>query len=67
LRIPKVFASDSDIDEGTFVNMVVDKGKIIIERSRVNKYSLKELLDQITDKNIHGEIDAGGPVGKEIW
>jgi hypothetical protein len=29
--------------------------------------TLQSLLDQITDENIHGEVDTGPAVGKEIW
>jgi antitoxin MazE len=28
---------------------------------------LNELLDQITPDQLHGEIDFGEPVGREIW
>jgi hypothetical protein len=28
---------------------------------------LKELLDQVTEYNIHGEVDTGSPVGREEW
>lgn len=31
------------------------------------KESLEELLSQVTDDNLHGEIDFGPPVGKEVW
>ncbi len=27
----------------------------------------KELLQQVTSHNIHGEVDFGPPVGKEVW
>jgi antitoxin component of MazEF toxin-antitoxin module len=32
-----------------------------------NSSSLVELFADITDQNIHLEIDSGSPVGKEIW
>ena len=28
---------------------------------------LAHLLEQVTPENRHGEIDWGGPVGKEVW
>ena len=28
---------------------------------------LNELLDQVTEYNIHGEVDTGSPVGREEW
>jgi hypothetical protein len=29
--------------------------------------SLEEMLAQITPENMHGEVDWGPPVGKEVW
>lgn len=29
--------------------------------------TLEELLAQVTDENIHEEVDFGLPVGREIW
>ena len=34
---------------------------------RKRKYTLEELLAQVTPENIHPEIDFGPPVGKEVW
>jgi antitoxin MazE len=30
-------------------------------------YDLDELLSQVTTDNLHGEIDSGEPVGREIF
>ena len=29
--------------------------------------NLSELLEQVTDENLHGEIGTGEPVGAEAW
>ena len=31
------------------------------------RYTLEELIKDITEDNIHKEIKTGKPVGKEIW
>jgi len=31
------------------------------------EFCLKNLLDQITKNNLHGEFDTGNSVGKEFW
>jgi hypothetical protein len=31
------------------------------------KYTMKELLENVTLENRHDEVDFGRPVGKEIW
>ncbi len=30
-------------------------------------YRLEDLLAQVTEDNLHGEISTGGPVGQEEW
>jgi antitoxin component of MazEF toxin-antitoxin module len=39
----------------------------VIKRVEKPKYTLDELLAQITEDNIHPEFDMGKPVGKEVW
>jgi antitoxin MazE len=66
LRIPKSFASESNIEEGSAVNLSVFEGRIIIEPLSEPTYDLDDLLSRVTKRNIHGEIDTGAPVGKEF-
>jgi len=67
LRIPKAFASQSKISEDEFVNLTLEKNKIIIEPVEEKKYSLKELVSGINRSNLHREIDFGEQVGNEHW
>lgn len=67
LRIPKSFAVESSIEQGTVVDMSVVEGKLVVAPVTDKKYTLKELLDGVTKRNIHGEIDTGPSVGKELW
>ena len=48
------------------VSVKVQKGRIVIEPMAKQEYPLVELLSGITAKNLHGEADFGGPVGKEL-
>lgn len=66
VRIPKSFASTSNLKDGTEVRMEIMNGKIIISKKRRNVYILKELLSKVSDKNIHEECDYGNIVGKEL-
>jgi antitoxin component of MazEF toxin-antitoxin module len=34
---------------------------------RTRKYTLAQLLEGVAPENIHGEVDFGRPVGKEVW
>ncbi len=67
LRIPKSFAMHSKIEQGSVVDLSLDNGRMIVEPSREQQYSLEELLAGVTKKNLHSEVDFGKPVGKEVW
>jgi antitoxin MazE len=47
------------------VNIVVTRGRIVIEPSTRIEYDLDEMIAGITAKNRHDESSFGGPVGKE--
>ena len=68
LRIPKSYAQEANLEECDSVDIKVEDNKIIIsaKKKKKNKYSLEELLSDIKPENLHGEIDFGPPVGKEI-
>jgi antitoxin MazE len=66
LRIPRTFARESNLADKAVVDISVDKGKIVINPLLAKKYSLRELLKGVTKKNLHGEIDTGRPIGREI-
>jgi antitoxin MazE len=67
LRIPRSFASESNIEQGSIVDLTVVEGRLIVEPVSRNKYTLEQLLEGVSKKNIHREVDTGDPVGKEIW
>ena len=39
----------------------------LVIRDGSSPTKLNELLDQVTEYNIHGEVDTGSPVGREEW
>ncbi len=65
LRIPKSFAVESKIKQGSTVEVSLESGKIIVFPVAEQEFTLDELLSKITAENLHGEIDTGGSVGKE--
>ena len=67
LRIPKAFAVESNVTSGTTVDVSIENGSIVVTPIRETKYTLEELLEGITEENLHGEVDWGPPVGKEVW
>ena len=67
IRIPKSFATEIDLSQGAEIDLVLFENKIQIEPIKKKKLTLDELLNQVTEDNIHGEVDTGTSVGKEIW
>ena len=67
IRIPKSFAVDINLKQDELVDLTVDESKIVITPIGGKKYSLEELLKGVSENNLHGEIDSGGPIGKEVW
>ena len=67
LRIPRAFAEEAGVDAGVEVNLSIRNGDLVVRPVRRVKYQLSALVRKITVKNLHGEVDAGGPVGREVW
>jgi len=67
LRIPKSFAEQAGVVEGSAVDLSVEKDRIVIRPVRAERYRLQDLLDGITDENRHEEISTGDAVGREAW
>ena len=66
LRIPKP-AEEAEVREGTIVDLSLAEGKLIAVPDVKGRFTLKELLREVTKDNLHKEIDLGGPAGREIW
>ena len=67
LRIPRAFAEETGVEAGAEVDLSVRDGDLVVKPARRVKYRLGELVRKVTDKNRHGEVDTGGPVGREVW
>lgn len=64
VRIPKAFAVHMGIDSGKEVELFLEPNGLRI--SSVEQ-DLNRLLEQVTPENLHGEVQTGTAVGKEIW
>ena len=67
VRIPRGFAAEAGLEEGVEVEMTVDEGEIRVRRAPGPEYRLDALLRGVRPDNLHGEVDAGGSVGREAW
>lgn len=66
LRVPRAFAAEMGLENGTEVELTLQDGQLIIT-PRAPSYSLETLAGQITPENRHTETDWGDPVGSESW
>ncbi len=67
LRIPKPFAIEAKLGERTEVDLTVANGKLVVTPTTKPALSLEDLLARVTKRNLHEEVEAGTPVGKEAW
>lgn len=67
VRIPKPVAEDVGVHEGSVVEMVAVKGRLVATPARPRRPRLTELLGKVRKSNLHGEVKTGPPVGHEAW
>ena len=66
LRIPKAAAEDAGLTQGTEVELKAGKGGLVVRPRAAKVYRLSDLLRRVRKSNLHGEVDFGGPVGREL-
>ena len=66
VRIPRSFALQTHVEQGSILEMSLNGDEILL-RPVVDEESLDELLAAITSDNQHSEVLTGGPVGREEW
>ena len=67
VRIPKALAQQMEFAAGTRVEFSIREGELVLRPSRADALRLEDLLAGITRRNLHSEIDAGDPQGREAW
>jgi antitoxin MazE len=67
LRIPAAFARQTGVRSGSEVELELEGKRLIITPAPAGSYSLAELLEGVTDGNLHEAVDTGRPKGREVW
>ncbi|HUT34209.1 MAG TPA: AbrB/MazE/SpoVT family DNA-binding domain-containing protein [Planctomycetota bacterium] len=67
LRIPQAFAREMGLERGTSVEVSLRQGKVIVEPVEEPPLTLGQLLEGVTEGNLHREVDTGPAVGEEAW
>ncbi|MEW6173531.1 MAG: AbrB/MazE/SpoVT family DNA-binding domain-containing protein [Bacillota bacterium] len=67
LRIPKPLAAEVGLKDNSPVRLLLQDGKLMIVPVIKPAVSLDCLLAQVTEENLHREVDTGFAMGSEVW
>ncbi len=67
LRIPKTIALEARVQEGSTVDLSLRDGELVIRPSEQPTYTLDELLEGVSKRNLHSEVESGRATGEEVW
>jgi antitoxin MazE len=67
VRIPKSFAEEVGLSDGSAVEMRIVERGLLVEPATVPVPTLAELLEAVDEHNLHDESDFGPPQGAEAW
>jgi antitoxin MazE len=67
VRLPQSLAAAAHLEEGSLVELTLVGGKLMICPIAGPELTLEELLAQVTEDNLHGEVDTGPTMGNEVW
>jgi antitoxin MazE len=66
VRIPQHMVREAGLTYNAAVEMKVEEGKLIIQRTE-DTSALEALLAKVTPENLHNAVDTDGAVGNEVW
>jgi antitoxin MazE len=67
LRIPRSFAAEVQVGDGSTVDLGLEDGKLVITVVSPRQVALEELLAGVTVENRHGAVETGDVRGGEVW
>lgn len=67
LRIPKAFATEVGLEYDAPVDVSLVDGKLVVIPVVEPALTLEHLLAQVTEQNLHHEVDTGPAMGSEAW
>ncbi len=67
LRIPRAYAAETRISEGSEVELTLKSGTLVIRPVVRKRHALADLLKRVSAANRHESVQTGPAVGKEVW
>lgn len=67
LQIPESLAAQLGLKPDSPVTVSRRGTELIVTPLNGERLTLEDLLSQVTEDNLHGEVDTGPAVGREVW
>jgi antitoxin MazE len=67
LRIPRTYAAETNISEGSEVELTLKSGALVVRPVVRKRQVLADLLRRVSAANRHEAVGTGHVVGKEVW
>ena len=65
LRIPRTYAQETRISEGSEVELTLKSGALVVKVVARKRHSLSDLLKRVTPSNRHETVETGKAIGLE--
>ena len=65
IRVPKSIAQQAGLKVKDDLDIEVRKGTLVLRPHLRRVYRLEDLVKRMTPRNMHKELEFGGPVGRE--
>ena len=66
MRIPKSFAIEVGLVDNALVDIRLVDGQLIVKPIIQPEFTLEQLLTEVTEDNLHGEINTGLAMGSNF-
>ena len=67
LRIPRLVAAQVGLRADSVVDLSPQEERLIVSLVHPSPDQLEALLAEVTEENIHREVETDPPVGRETW
>ncbi|RKX38129.1 MAG: AbrB/MazE/SpoVT family DNA-binding domain-containing protein [Verrucomicrobia bacterium] len=67
LPLPWSICAESGLAEGSVVDLSMENGKLVVRAASDDALYLEDLLNGITEENIHEGFGTGNAKGGEAW
>ena len=67
VRIPNPFANEIGLEQDSPVEVSMLDGKLVLLPIHETAWSLDQLLEMVTEDNMHNEVNSGPVMGNEVW